>query len=1103
MSTDPETPLCTFGTPVIEPFRTGSLCPASDAFSRIDAHELVFDLTSDKAYSDVDFPAIMCGDLALSKRGVESLHFRLPTEPGFYRIEFGFLNLTHKQVVSGDNCKYPVSNARYDGRMKEENALRYLRYHTDQLEAAHPEVVLGFDEIDEMDHQSQYARAEILLNGIEIDAFQLSSPILVRHGGNRFVPETYSRTVAVTSSLPHTLTVRTVNRPCPFRGGRMCQWGTIITEDFCPTFFAIRRAAAPSSYNAFRDESPGAAKIDLWGWEQVISYQRTDDPEMMKNGVWDYDNPMEVDLAYVEATNREAHKWGSNLIEIYWTIEHESKENHVVEWHEDDELNGAELYRRYERTIWDNDKCRALTRSCHELGMLVTWYQHIPFGGGRYIDAPAWWRDNWIELICREFADVLLSGWRGTLDIYEEESGNACDAIHWLTQSHREWQYNPGMGLGETSDARSHRHEKGLLPGGVLVETNTYFITDQFHSLQYPFEADESEYGVQSLILQANSRALGSTKSKRRGIGEIGGPATAWPDGMLQQANDFFRPAFRADARFPRTGIWWLSPTENLLPVAMRDYVYGLSNDPVRAAITADLAATGVGGVIDRATTFWTSWCQARHQHAADTRFIGNNHLRLYRASDADAGELVTEVEGLGDFSIHGPTLSIAMNPFKIRLMEGPVELKTTETVSHRYLERAGHVAKLEEQVRIDNRYLDLTIEETRRYEMLSDSPYITLEIERTTTFPEDGNLGFVQAYRNVCHSLALPGYDRLSDAAGTKADEFTLADGSLLVLEDSRGISPTLFLALVEGPAENVNVRFTADGALRVFCPPAGSQRFVFRFGVLTSWLTAEHLPSLGSKDGFAQEVGLPSDGGSVENQEPFPVIRKARVPAAGPGPYLVCERGFWTWRGAEPSRETPGDDFLKIYLDADAGAKVMPEGFIENAVKPGWGSQYQLSISEHTCPTPDGVTTRIWIRSVSAAVFAPRVRFREKVKSVLLDGDPWFYFDSEIVFLPNRLGTYELDVCYGEAETPRLLSSWGVPADFNWNGTCFSFSLDLPPFTHRLPKSVFLYGALATGGMHLRPGAAAEVVRETDDGLIFRCKPGPVAFSCDTEIR
>ena len=27
----------------------------------------------------------------------------------------------------------------------------------------------------------------------------------------------------------------------------------------------------------------------------------------------------------------------------------------------------------------------------------------------------------------------------------------------------------------------------------------------------------------------------------------------------------------------------------------MRDYVYGISNDPVRAAVTTELAATGVG----------------------------------------------------------------------------------------------------------------------------------------------------------------------------------------------------------------------------------------------------------------------------------------------------------------------------------------------------------------------------------------------------------------------------------------------------------------------------------------------------------------------------
>jgi len=530
----------------------------------------------------------------------------------------------------------------------------------------------------------------------------------------------------------------------------------------------------------------------------------------------------------------------------------------------------------------------------------------------------------------------------------------------------------------------------------------------------------------------------------------------------------------------------------------MRDYVYGLSNDPVRAAITTDLAATGVGGVLDSATTYWTSWRQARHNKPAETKFIGNNHLRLYRDANTNRGELVAEVEGLGDFTIHGPTVSIAKNPFQLSLMEGPAELKVTEVVAHRYLEHAGHVAKLEEKAHIDNRYLDLAIEETRRYEMLSDSPYVTVRIDRKTTFPEDGNQGFIQAYKNVCFSFDVPGYDRISQGDREESGEFSLEDETCLVLEDVSGVLPPFFVALVESSGRGMEARLTADGKLRLFCAPEENQRFVFRFGVVTSWLTQEHLTGLSMKDGFSREAEIDTGGGVIKNDVAVPAVRKVRIRSAGQKPYLVCERGFWTWRGAQPSRETPGDDLLKVYLDAGAEATIIPEGFIDDAIKPAWGSQYQLAISENVRKTSDTVEAEVWVRSVSAAIFAPRLRFKEKLASVTLDGAPWLYLDDDVVFLPNRQGKYQLSVRFGEAASPSLLSSWGVPRDFAWDGERLSFSLDLPPFTYRLPRSVYLYGALRTPGMRLAPQNGVEMVRQTPQGLVFRCKPGHVAFAC-----
>ena len=69
--------ICCFGNRHAEPLHTQSLCPASECFSRIDQRELVFDLGKTTPHPDADFPGVMCGDLGLSGRGVESLHFKI------------------------------------------------------------------------------------------------------------------------------------------------------------------------------------------------------------------------------------------------------------------------------------------------------------------------------------------------------------------------------------------------------------------------------------------------------------------------------------------------------------------------------------------------------------------------------------------------------------------------------------------------------------------------------------------------------------------------------------------------------------------------------------------------------------------------------------------------------------------------------------------------------------------------------------------------------------------------------------------------------------------------------------------------------------------
>lgn len=1084
--------LFSFGRSLRTPIETPSFAPSVAWFGETRAREIGVDLTGKARTSSKELPALMCGDRNLSRRGVERVHFQLRLEPGFYRFDFGFLTLLRKRIVKGDNCKYPLPSRDwrgkmypYDGRMKEANARRYFREHEGQLDSEHPEATLGFQEIDEMDHQPQYARIEVLLDRKLIGCFNLSSPIYVESKNNTFKPHVYGRTFAIDEPREYTLTLQAVNRLKWYHPA--VQHESIITEDFCPTLFRLSRTETPSCFNSFRSALANASHVDLWSWEYCIAFLRPG---------W-----RQVDLEYLKNLAREAHVWGSNLFEVYWTIaRRDSGPAHVIEWPEDDPLKGGELYHRAPDSKWNNDKCRALNRFCHDLGMAVDWYQHIPlvpWSKKPFRDCwspPQWWKLNFIELICREFADVLKTGWRDALDSFEEESGGGSNSIHALLHTHVQWKYHPGMAQCETHSVPDHRHVKGLLPGAIHAPTNCHFVWDDYHRGAYPFEEDSSEFGKQHLFLQSNCRTNSYPSiEKRHGI-PLGEPSVAGPDSILQEANDFFRPRLRGTGPMVRSGIWWLGDVVEVMPPENRDYVYGISNDPVRAAAAGELSSTGTGGTIDSITSFFPDGCHHRHEKPAGTRFITNNHIRLYHDRDRHGGELLCDIEGLADYTTLGPAISLVKDPFRTVLMEGPTEYKKKEDVEHSTIEPAGHVAVLEERIAQEYNFLGISIKETRRYEMVADSPYVTLAIDRAVE-KSNKKTGFAQGALDVCMTLELSGYDIIE---GSLKARRSFAQGSfarpLIILRDSRAVRPALFVLLVKHSAEQVTLRFSPRRGLQISSPRRAREKFLIRFGALTGWLTKKHLPELAKPEGFASR--LASSGGEIRNSTPLPVIRKVCIKRKSPTPWFVKERGWWIWQGTKPSREKSGTETMRVYIDGNKKAEIRPEGFLGNIVKPGWGSQYQLAIGQSIRCTKETARVDCWVRSVTALLFAPRLEFKKRIAAVQLDGRPWYYFDDNLLFLPNREGKYRVAVTFGKPVTPRLLSTMGVPSEFKHDRGKLSFKLSLPPYSHRLPASIYLYAAIRTQNGSLSKIEGGEIVRKVSNGLILRMKPGKVCL-------
>ncbi len=177
-----------------------------------------------------------------------------------------------------------------------------------------------------------------------------------------------------------------------------------------------------------------------------------------------------------------------------------------------------------------------------------------------------------------------------------------------------------------------------------------------------------------------------------------------------------------------------------------------------------------------------------------------------------------------------------------------------------------------------------------------------------------------------------------------------------------------------------------------------------------------------------------------SVRN--PFAIAHAEVIEVESPsgGPFMVAEAGthgaYWTARGGQPIGNR---DYLKLYFQADGQAKVQPYGFINGIVKPGWGCQYMLAIKDNIQPR----RCEVELVKTGQFIFAPRIEWKQPFDTVLLDGQPWRYFDGNCVFLPNRPGHYTVEVSTTGTNAPRLARTFLQVERAQWNEQSQSLEL------------------------------------------------------------
>lgn len=374
---------------------------------------------------------------------------------------------------------------------------------------------------------------------------------------------------------------------------------------------------------------PGLPYISHWGWHAQVDYQRAE--------------RRSVDVAYYRTRLiDEPFRWGCNLLEYYPP---DMTDGYPFAWDPDDPIPPPKAPSAYWGgnfdPLWDKDGARHVFQTAHDRDMTVQVFYHPdpvrrPRGASS-VDHEAAALD-FTEFQAREFQNPLLHGWR--------KSHDGMGSEWWADDRRGEhtarlWLYNPG----------SYRYSTALLPRttpnfagawmcafGRSAAINACGFGESWRYVFHP---------PLYLSYQADCRSMKPSTREWGGWANYGGGST--PDWLLAQVSVFARDRLYLDS-----GIWWLGEPAATLREEERQYVYGISADPLRCAVTSTMRAVGADGYRAKAANsvprIHANYA-CSEPFAQDTAFIQNNYFRLLRLAGEDRGVLEYDPTRLAHFS--------------------------------------------------------------------------------------------------------------------------------------------------------------------------------------------------------------------------------------------------------------------------------------------------------------------------------------------------------------------------------------------------------------------------------------------------------------------
>jgi hypothetical protein len=738
----------------------------------------------------------------------------------------------------------------------------------------------------------------------------------------------------------------------------------------------------------------------------------------------------------------ESYKWGANLLEIYrggFPLETEAG--------------------------WTAESTADLLAYAHARGMRVQWFPHT-LGKPTFSDA----RQALIDLMQSQFDGLDTEPARMLDGLGTEQWTTITPEIMNLCA----WSFHPGLYIY----TNNHRFSVTLPNELDSTASNGLGCDDQTTGYYELPERLMKKGGLQYWGNQAECRF--GVNPKAGYLHRFGGLGS--PDWILKQCNDQFRVRARNRGEKPTspTAMWWINEVIDVCPKENRRYVYGISQDPIRCAVTARLSNLGEEpmGFRDRALP-------QRFDYPSQTAFLQNNYLRLYHLHDRDEAILLRDPERSAQYD--GNSRAEVLSEHFCRTDFPDHAPGNLAEVAFDFVEPAGYESALQARLTWDNSQSE--IRETRTFRMWNDSPFVRIRIDR--------RLG--QEPLRTETVLGISHYDTLTTQgqarmAGSSLEipaegEFRLSDSSnaypdLYLLVLSRGQAHTLRFE----PRESIVLEFTTEQQQStefLLAMPDG----VYRRDEVPHWLSFLRSPQ--------RNVQLDERGAAkLANPWPVPLVEVIRVHGGGKDPYQVQEFGRWSTRGAHPSLEHENVDYLKCYLPPSGTVHIQRRGWIDGAVRQGWGCQYTVGIDDARTTT-DGCEVKAAVRSVTPLLFAPSLEFRKPIGEVRLDGKAWSYFDGRQVMLPQKVGSVRVEVESGQRSTPHLASTFASVSQCSWQDEQLIFEAEPPPWTDWIPDTFHFTGLVRHPGYRLVRLEGGNLLRGQDEASIVRFRPGRVALT------